>query len=88
MGNMEKINTLCIMLCVKCGHEQFHLRCPCERMIFFHEQDGKKYFKKACKQCDRLIFSKGCRGLTPRDYDYELCGNCQHQHIKSLVSSR
>ena len=67
------------MLCKDCGHETQMLKCPCDRMEFLYEHDGKKYFKKLCGECNKQIFSKNAKGLNPNDFQYDLCNPCQYK---------
>lgn len=62
--------------CVDCGHPMYFLGCPCNKMELLYVKDGKKYFKKECVNCHRNIYSKGSRGLIPRDYLDEYCNIC------------
>lgn len=68
-------------VCEHCGHEKWFLACPCHKLEFLCEQDGRKYFKKACEKCSRPIYSKGARGLAPKDYAFTLCGACRWKFV-------
>lgn len=65
------------MLCSKCGHDSGFLVCPCYKLEYLYTgKDGKKYYKKTCRKCNKLIYSKGATGLAPFDYLYETCNLC------------